>query len=186
MAQTRLSLVAAQSKLNVAANEAIQHKFREYRLLLSIGESGKSTTQLDPATAITLARLVRDTLASEYDLALSKLDASKKELIVSQDAVDEALVFLTDAEQQLGQIFNTLRNAHIVTPTYKHLTPSASLSPNAFERPDNLFCYPAEEEESSSSRSSSSWSSSSQDVFHSCHSGGRSPSLLAASTPFPH
>ena len=57
-------------------------------------------------------------LASKYELALAKLGACQNELIVLQDAVDEALVFLTDADNQVGSIFNTLDNAHIPIPMH--------------------------------------------------------------------
>jgi len=159
LAQTRISVAAAQSKVNIAANKAIQQRFYEYRLLLNIGESGRDTTQLDPATALTLARLARETLASERDLILSKLSACQKELVVLQDAADEALVFLTDADNQIGQIFNIINNARIPIPEHplpEHPLPSPNPNPT-FERPDHLFCYPMEEDEqSSSSRDSSS------------------------------
>lgn len=128
LTQTRVSLAAAQSKVNITANKATQHKLQEYRLLLNIGESG-DTTQLDPAAALTLARLARATLASEYDLAASKLDACRKELIVLQDAIDEALVFLTDADHQIAQILITLNDARIPTPK----------DPIFFSSPDSTF-----------------------------------------------
>ena len=170
MAHTRLSVTTAQVKVSIANNKAIQQRFQEYRLLLLIGENGGDINQLDPVTALTLARLARETLASEYDLAVSKFNACQQDLVVLRDAVDESLVFLTDADHQIGQILNILNDAHITTPKY----PITFSSPNptferhpTFERPDNLFVCPVEEEEQSSD---------SQDSFGSCDSGGGSPS----------
>jgi hypothetical protein len=174
LAQTRLNVPVAQTKVNVAANKAIQRKFQEYRFLLNIGESGKDTSQLDPVTALSLARLARETLLSEYNLALSKVNACQKELVVLQNAADEALVFLTDADHQIARIFHTLTDARIAIP--EDPLPFSSSNPT-FERPDHLFCHSMEEEEqSSSSRGSSS----------SCDSDGGSPSNLATSTPLPN
>jgi len=165
LAHTRLAAAAAQSMINVAGNKAIYQRFQEYRLLLQIGESGKDITWLDPSTALTLARLARETLASEYDHAISKLNACQKELVVLQDAVDEALVFITDADHQVGRIFNILDSAHITIP--KHPLPFSSQNPT-YERPDHLFCFPMKEE-----------CFLSEDSFRSCDSGGGSPSDLA-------
>ena len=162
-------LAAAQAKVNNAGNIAIQKRFQEYRLLLQIGESGGDITQLDPSTALTLARLARDTLASEYDLARSKLDACHKELVVLQDSVDEALVFLTDGDHQVGRILNILSSARAPIPT--HPLPFSSPNPT-FERPDHLFCHPMEEE-----------SSDSEDSLCTCDNGGRSPSDFVIPTP---
>jgi hypothetical protein len=177
LAHTRLAVASAQAKVCVATNKAIQQRFQEYRLLLNIGENGGDVNKLDPDTDLNLARLARETLASEYDLAVSKFNACQKELAVLHDAVDEALVFLTDADHQIGRIFNTLHKAHITIP--KHPLPYSSLNPT-FERPTNLFCCPmeGEEEEQQSSHSGES--------FSSCFSGGGSPFHLSNSAPLQH
>ena len=72
MAHSRLSLAAAQTKISFAAHKAVIQRFQEYRLLLKIGEDGGNLSMLDPQTALTLARLARETLASEYELALAR------------------------------------------------------------------------------------------------------------------
>src|SRR5271168_1273336 len=69
MAHSRLSLTDAQSKISDASHKAVIQRFQEYRLLLKIGEDGRKLSNLDPQTALTLARLARETLASEYELA---------------------------------------------------------------------------------------------------------------------
>jgi hypothetical protein len=151
----------------------MQQKLQEYCLLLDIGKSGGDTSQLEPGVALTLARLARATLASEYELALSKLSACQNELIVLQDAVDEALVFLTDADHQVGHIFNTLDNAHTSMPKHPLLSSPSSRNPT-FERPNHLFSFPMDEDEQTSS----------SDSFCSCHSGGESslnPATLSCS-----
>ena len=90
---------------------------------------------LDPQTALTLARLARETLASEYELALAKLDACRQELVTLQDAVDETLVYLADADEQVAQIFNILNRGRIKVPGYP-----IPLPPNpTYDRPDSLF-----------------------------------------------
>jgi hypothetical protein len=135
MAHTRLSLATAQTKINAASHKAVIQRFQEYRLLLKIGEDGGKLSKLDPQTALTLARLARETLASEYELALTKLDACRQELVTLQDAVDEALVYLADADEQVAQIFNTLNRGRINVPGYPIPFP-----PNpTYDRPDSLF-----------------------------------------------
>ena len=90
---------------------------------------------LDPQTSLTLARLARETLASEYELALAKFSACQQELITLQDAVDEALVYLADADEQVAQIFNILNRGRINVPEYPKPFP-----PNpTYDRPDSLF-----------------------------------------------
>jgi hypothetical protein len=167
LAHTRLLAAASQTKVNIAKDKAIQRRLQEYRLLLKIGESGGDISNLDLHTALTLARLARQTLASEYDLALSKLDACRQDLVVLQDAVDEALVFLTDADHQVAQIFSLLDRARLGIPRH----PVFTTFPNTpFERPDHLFCDNMQEEEERGECSSSS-----DDSFDSCNSGGGSP-----------
>ena len=121
--------------------------------------------------ALTLARLARETLASEYNLVLSKLSACKQELTILQDAVDEALVFLNDADHQVARIINILNSSGIDIPKYP--LPFSASNPT-FERPDNLFCYSTEEK----------WESScSEDSFGSCDGDGGYPSDLSPSSP---
>ena len=109
-------------------------------------------------------RLARETLASERNLALSKLNACQKELVVLQDAADETLVFLTDADHQIAQILNISTNGRVAIP--KDHDPLFFSSPNpTFERPDHLFSFPmeedsGEEEEEDSEQSFSSHSHS--------------------------
>lgn len=169
--------MSAQAKVCVANNKAIQQRFQEYRLLLNIGGKGGDVSQLDPVTALNLARLARETLASEYDLAVSKFNACQQELAVLHDAVDEALVFLADADHQIGRIFNTLHKAHITIP--KHPLPYFSSNPT-FERPNNLFCCPMEEEEEELQ------SSHSPESFGTCISGGGSLSNFSNSAALLH
>ena len=135
MAHTRLSLSNAQTKINVADHKAVIQRFQEYRLLCKIGEDGRKLSMLDPQTALTLARLARETLASEYQLATAKLDACRQELITLQNSVDEALVYLEDADQQVAQIFNILYRRRINVPVFPRPVP-----PNpTYDRPDSLF-----------------------------------------------
>jgi hypothetical protein len=135
MAHTRLSLATAQTKINVANHQAILQRFQEYRLLSKIGEDGGKLTTLDPRTALTLARLTRETLASEYELAVAKLEACQQEMVALQDAVEEALVYLADADDQVAQIFNILHSGRISIPEYPVPYP-----PNpTYDRPDSLF-----------------------------------------------
>ena len=135
MAHSQLSLINAQTKINHANHKAAIQRFQEYRLLLKIGEDGRKPSMLDPQTALTLARLARETLASEYNLALAKLDACRQELITLQDAVDEAMVYLADADEQVAQIFNILNRECINVPGYPIPSP-----PNpTYDRPDSLF-----------------------------------------------
>ena len=169
MAQTRLSVATAQTKVNIAANKAIQQRFQEYRLLLQIGESGGDITKLDWPTALTLARLARETLFSEYHLALSKLNACRQELIVLQNTADEALVFLTDADQQVARILKMFNSARFSVPE-DPVPFSSSNSSSAFERPNHLFSFMKEE------------SSESEDSFDSCESGGGSEVSMVALT----
>lgn len=130
-------------------------RFQEYRLLLKIGEEGRKLSMLDPQTALTLARLARETLASEYELALAKLDACRQELITLQDAVDEALVYMADADEQVAQIFNILNRGHINVPGYP-----IPLPPNpTYDRPDCLFMTNSINSGSSSSDGGTSYSS---------------------------
>ena len=90
---------------------------------------------LDPQTALTLARLARETIASEYELALAKLNSCRQELITVENAVDEALVYLADADEQVAQIFNILNRGRINVPGYPK-----PFSPNpTYDRPDSLF-----------------------------------------------
>jgi len=168
LAQTRLSVATAQTKVNIAANKAIQRRFQEYRLLLQIGESGGDTTKLDWPTALTLARLARETLFSEYHLALSKLNACRQELIVLQNTADEALVFLTDADQQVARILKMFNSARLSVP--EDPVPFPSSNSSAFERPNHLFSFMKEE------------SSESEDSFDSCESGGGSEVSMVALT----
>ena len=85
MAHSRLSLTNAQTKINIANHKAMVQKFQEYCLLLKIGEDGGKLSMLNPQTGLTLARLARETLASEYELALTKFDACRQELITLQE-----------------------------------------------------------------------------------------------------
>ena len=110
---------------------------------------------LDPQTALTLARLARETLASEYDLALAKLDACRQELITFQDAVEEALVYLADADEQVGQIFNILNRGRINVPGYPVPFP-----PNpTYDRPDSVFLTNSINSGSSNSQGGTSYGS---------------------------
>ena len=154
MAHTRLTLANAQTKINVANHKAVIQRFQEYCLLLKIGEEGRKLSILDPQTALTLARLARETLASEYELALAKLDACRQELITLQDAVDEALVYMADADEQIAQIFNILNRGRINVLGY--LIP---LPPNpTYDRPDCLFMTNSINSGSSSSDGGTSYS----------------------------
>lgn len=83
---------------------------------MQIKENGGQLSALDPETSVNLARLARETLASEYELATSRLKACRKELDVLQNAVDEALVHLADADDQLAHIFNVLETNCIYVP----------------------------------------------------------------------
>ena len=155
MAHSCLSLVSAQTKINLANHKAVIQRFQEYRLLLKIGEDGGKLSTLDPQTALTLTHLARETLASEYELALAKLDASRQELVTLQDTVDEALVYLADADEQVAQIFNILNRGHINVPGYPILFP-----PNpTYDRPDSLFLTNSINSGSSNSNSGSSYCS---------------------------
>ena len=155
MAHSRLSLASAQTKVNVANHKAIIQRFQEYRLLLNIGEDGGRLSVLDPQTALTLARLARETLASEYELALAKLDACRQELVTLQDAVDEALVYLADADEQVAQIFNTLNRGRINVPGYPIPFP-----PNpTYDRPDSLFLTNSIDSRSPNSQEGTSYGS---------------------------
>ena len=154
MAHTRLTLANAQTKINVANHKAVIQRFQEYRLLLKIGEEGRKLSMLDPQTALTLARLARETLTSEYELALAKLDACRQELITLQDAVDEALVYMADADEQVAQIFNILNRGRINVPGYPIPFP-----PNpTYDRPDSLFMTNSINSGSSSSDGGMSYS----------------------------
>lgn len=153
MAHTRLSLANAQTKINVANHKAVMQRFQEYRLLRKIGEEGRKLSLLDPQTALTLARLARETLASEYQLALAKLDACRQELITVENAVDEALVYLTDADEQVAQIFNILNRGRINVPGYPIPFP-----PNpTYDRPDSLFLTNSTNSGSSTSQGGTSY-----------------------------
>jgi hypothetical protein len=156
MAHTRLSLANAQTKINNANHKAVIQRFQEYRLLLKIGEDGRKVSMLDPQTTLTLARLARETLASEYEVALAKLDACQQELITLQDAVDEALVYLADADEQVAQIFNTLHRGRINVPGYPIPFP-----PNpTYDRPDTLFLTNSTDSGSSISQGGTSYGGS--------------------------
>jgi hypothetical protein len=153
MAHTRLSLANAQTKINVANHKAVIQRFQEYRLLRKIGEEGRKLSLLDPQTALTLARLARETLASEYQLALAKLDACRQELITVENAVDEALVYLADADEQVAQIFNILNRGRINVPGYPIPFP-----PNpTYDRPDSLFLKNSTNSGSSTSQGGTSY-----------------------------
>jgi hypothetical protein len=153
MAHTRLSLANAQTKINVANHKAVIQRFQEYRLLRKIGEEGRKLSLLDPQTALTLARLARETLASEYQLALAKLDACRQELITFENAVDEALVYLADADEQVAQIFNILNRGRINVPGYPIPSP-----PNpTYDRPDSFFLTNSTNSGSSTSQGSTSY-----------------------------
>ena len=153
MAHTRLSLANAQTKINVANHKAVMQRFQEYRLLRKIGEEGRKLSLLDPQTALTLARLARETLASEYQLALAKLDACRQELITVENAVDKALVYLTDADEQVAQIFNILNRGRINVPGYPIPFP-----PNpTYDRPDSLFLTNSTNSGSSTSQGGTSY-----------------------------
>lgn len=155
MAHSHLSLASAQTKINLANHKAVIQRFQEYRLLLKIGEDGGKLSTLDPQTALTLARLAREILASEYELALAKLDASCQELVTLQDTVDEALVYLADADEQVAQIFNILNRGRINIPGYPIPFP-----PNpTYDHPDSLFLTNSTNSGSSNSNSGSSYCS---------------------------
>ena len=107
---------------------------------------------LDPQTSLTLARLARETLASEYQLARAKLNACKQELITLQDAEEEALVYLADADEQVAQIFTILHRGRINVPVYPIPFP-----PNpTYDRPDSLFFTKPTYSSSSSSQGGTS------------------------------
>ena len=115
---------------------------------------------LDPQTALTLARLARETLASKYELALAKLSACQQELITLQDAVDEALVYLADADEQVAQIFHTLNRGRINIPGYP-----IPLPPNpTYDHPNSLFLTNSINPGSSNSQGSTS--DGSNEVLH--------------------
>jgi len=155
MAHSRLSLTDAQSKISDASHKAVIQRFQEYRLLLKIGEDGRKLSNLDPQTALTLARLARETLASEYELALAKLNACRQELITLQDAVDEALVYLADADEQVAQVFNILNRRRINVPGY----PIPFIPNPTYDRPDSLFFTNSLNSGSSNSQGSTSYDS---------------------------
>ena len=136
MAHSRLSLATAQTKVINANNNTIKKRFEEYHALLKIGEDGGDLTTLDPRTSLTVARLARATLASEYHLALTKRDACQQELVVLQDAVDEALVYLSSADRQVAWVFNFLNNEGINIPQ-----PPSPFFPTkpTYENPCHLF-----------------------------------------------
>ena len=136
MAHSRLSLATAQTKVINANNNAIKKRFEEYHALLKIGEDGGDLITLDPRTSLTVARLARATLASEYHLALTKRDACQQELVVLQDAVDEALVYLSAADRQVACVFNFLNDEGINIP--KPPSPSFPTKPT-YEHPSHLF-----------------------------------------------
>ena len=103
---------------------------------------------LDPQTGLTLARLARETLVSEYELAIAKLEANRLEQITLQDAVDEAMVYMADADEQVVQIFNILNRGRINVPGYPIPFP-----PNpTYDRPDSLFLTTSLESGSSTSQ----------------------------------
>ena len=148
MAHTRLSLANAQTKILDANHKAIIQRFQEYRLLLKIGEEGRKSSMLDPQTGLTLARLARESLVSEYELAIAKLEANRLEQITLQDAVDEAMVYMADADEQVAQIFNILNRGRINIPGYPIPFP-----PNpTYDRPDSLFLTTSLESGSSTSQ----------------------------------
>ena len=107
---------------------------------------------LDPQTALTLARLARETLASEYELAIAKFNACQKELITLQDAVDEALVFLADADEQVAQIFKILIRGRINVPGY----PKPIIPNPTYDRPDSLFFAKSRNSDSSNTQGGTS------------------------------
>ena len=74
MAHSQLSLATAQTKISEASHKAVIQRYQEYRLLVQIGEDGRKLSMLDPQTALTLARLARETLASKYELAIAKFN----------------------------------------------------------------------------------------------------------------
>jgi hypothetical protein len=134
MAHNRLLLATAQTKIYFANHKAVIQRFQEYRLLLKIGEDGGKLSILDPQTALTLARLASETLASEYELTLTKLEACRQELVTLQDAVDEALLYQADADEQEAQVFNILNRGHINVPGYPIPLPPKPM----FDRPNSL------------------------------------------------
>jgi predicted nuclease with TOPRIM domain len=127
IAHTQLSLAVAQSHVTAAHYRAVEQRFQEFHLLMQIRERGGRLSMLDPETSVNLARLARETLASEYELALSRLKACRKELDVLQNAVDEALAHLTDADDQLVQLFDMLDSNCIYVPN--RLYPHVSINP---------------------------------------------------------
>ena len=155
MAHSRLSLANEQTKISEASHKAVIQRFQEYRLLLKIGEERRKISNLDPQTALTLARLARETLASEYELALAKLSACRQELITLQDAVDEALVYLADADEQVAQIFNILHRGRINVPGY----PIPFIPNPTYDRPESLFFTNSLNSGSSNSQGGTSYGS---------------------------
>ena len=152
MAHSRLSLATAQTKISEASHKAVIQRYQEYRLLVQIGEDGRKLSMLDPQTALTLARLARETLASEYELAIAKFNACQKELITLQDAVDEALVFLADADEQVAQIFKILIRGRINVPGY----PKPIIPNPTYDRPDSLFFAKSRNSDSSNTQGGTS------------------------------
>jgi len=92
IAHSQISLAAAQNRVFEAKNNLIKKRYEEYHALIKIREGGGDLTMLDPRTSLTLSRLARATLASEYYLSVCKRDACKQELIILENTVDEGLV----------------------------------------------------------------------------------------------
>lgn len=133
---SQLSLAAAQTRIIDAKNNTIKKRFQEYHALMKIREDGGDLTMLDPRTSLTVSQLARATLASKYYLAISKQNACQQELVVLQNAVDEALVYLTAADRQVAWVLNLLDTQGINIP--KPPSPSFPEMPT-YEPPHHLF-----------------------------------------------
>ena len=116
IAHSRLSLAAAQTRVVNANNNLIKKEFQEYQALMKIVQDGGNLRMLDPHTALTVSRLARAKLCSEYYLAVCKRNACQQELVVLQNAEDEAFGYFTAADRQVAQVYNLLHSEGINIP----------------------------------------------------------------------
>jgi len=136
IAHSQLSLAAAQTRVINANNNLIKKRFQEYQALMKIVQDGGNLTMLDPSTALTVSRLARATLCSEYYLAVCKRNACQQELVVLQNAEDEAFGYFSAADRQVAQVYNLLHTEGINIPKPPPFTFPETLT---YGPPKNFF-----------------------------------------------
>ncbi|KDR74681.1 hypothetical protein GALMADRAFT_141036 [Galerina marginata CBS 339.88] len=100
-AHRRLTYAHSQSVVSMAQQCVAVRQEYESRFLVNVVES---TEKLSAEHAVNLAQVARSTLVAEADLAMAKFKECQLQLILLQDAAEEAQTHLEDANRQLQNL----------------------------------------------------------------------------------